>query len=449
MDIANENRQQQIFFGTLKKTSWDEIKKDIQAVNPLFYEAAEEALNLYKGTLYIASYPYGAPIIKEGVAYLPGRKELIVPITSVDVDPKIKADLSYSAMPVMMLLNKTAEIYVNYKTNIMPTRLFKAGELFGLFELFDKYIKAPITTLESYDNVSAGAHTLFMLPKISNIKGYTRLNKHYKLNLTPPNTLFDESKIFSAIVNRESPKEWQLKVLLFPQDLANKILTEKKYALLCKFLLQTAWQESHYIRNRLKHGILWKDFADSINNRNLKPKPRLFEVAKHLIDISSGDLPGFRPTELSNEAAPVKLIQQIFTTIYGLPHYYPTIMQPYHFDAALNKPVYYGLGIPTMLEAAIKTKELRSIMTDLRDLRRLLLTLQNAIDREVTFNHTTIQQTRFTFYHEEIDSYGEVLLAKKIPEEDDGFTACFTKEKDLQCCTRNSFMRGCIKISKE
>ena len=423
------------FQGTISQVKFLDIKN--QYASSLL-APFQQLKHLDKEPVLLVEYPYGCHIVKEGVLQLPDKNNKITSIRNGEFAPSIKNMLSYCSIPLALVLENTAEVFLEDTRKLISLRLFESGEHFGLFELFDteeKNIPAIAT------NIFSGARNLLMLPKISNRKGYQKLTDYYHDDFFIPNNYSEHYKVFSQLANLNGGiKQWHTKILFFPKVFVDKILHDKSLAELKHTLLAQAWKESYHLRAQPAYNIEWSHFLDAINKRNMKPRPALISVAKMLLEIATGELPGFRPTGLTSDTAPIQLMQEKICGVYGLESYIPTIMQPYHFNH--TKPVYYSIADSQNSH----DKYGPSRLTDLKELSKMFSTFKKYYAEKNEFVSNIFKKINIDFFHDE-ETRNEVFLSHDLPESDIAFKETFADNNGRIFCDKNAFVRGCIRIS--
>ncbi len=192
--------------------------------------------------------------------------------------------------------------------------------------------------------------------------------------------------------------------------------------------------------------LRWATFAEEIGNRNMKPRPYLVDMVRHLTYISHGATVAFAPA-INTSAIPLELIQKAYVEVYGLKNYLPTVMQPTKFNK--RHPVYCSLSMPTILESSPHVRNAPSIMDDARDIKRLTQIFTEAV---IKYHNITkddpIASTQYDFFHTEEDTYSEVINSTKIIEDDKRFSKFSEVFNDRKACSNSPFFRGCIRISQ-
>ncbi len=100
-------------------------------------------------------------------------------------------------------------------------------------------------------------------------------------------------------------------------------------------------------------------------------------------------------------------------------------MCPSYFSFEDPKPVYYSLQTPTLLESVPKSRNLTSIVDNVRELRELTKHfLAEAFDEHLKIANVSINEMisrlQFEFFHSEAYAYGEgIRPTKEMPEKDE------------------------------
>jgi hypothetical protein len=93
----------------VKLVNWEQVKSVVEKANP----ALAKIIDAWNPSfpLYEASYPYGAVIIKNGVFHLPLRNDSLARLQAREVPSALKDDLSYTSLPLGLVLNNSVEVY--------------------------------------------------------------------------------------------------------------------------------------------------------------------------------------------------------------------------------------------------------------------------------------------------------------------------------------------------
>ncbi len=412
---------------------WNEARELIKPVNQKLVEIIDK-FNPGKDFVFIkARYQYGDKILKRGELQLPTATGT-VPFQHHTIPAEIRKKLNYSTMPMGIILSKSIEVFFENEERTMPSKLFSTGTLFGLWEAFDP---EPSEFVKKVWNLSAGARTVFMLPKISDAISHNRLKRDYGIHTHPPKKLLDHHKIFADLARKQQEDNWYCDILFFSDKWLENKDDNFGYLKLHKYWLSEAWKQSFNCRNQMSYDVAWEDFAREIGRRNYKPGAYIINVIKHLLTIGEGIFPGFTPAIENNEdALPVNLIQEAYRKSYLLKHYEPIIMQPCHLREK-GEIAYYSLSLPTQLEYVHQAKSSSSIMTDMRELKTLMLILLESVKNKTA---------DFDFFHSEKDQFNEIRNASEIPDEDPRFLFKKNKDDNPWFCDNSPFWRGCVRI---
>ncbi|OJA00864.1 hypothetical protein BEV13_02065, partial [Rickettsiella grylli] len=396
-------------------------------------------------------YPYGSTLVNNGeLSVYSYVKKTNVSISLVN--SSLKDKLSYASVPLGLLLNKAIEVYCPFNKNrVIPLKLLMPGQLFGLQEIMQ--------TIYDYKekpnfSINSGARSIFLVPKIANKGGYSRLKKYLNMQLDPPISLSDHWGIFTSISNHPNYiNQWNNQVLFFTKSWFEEVnCTNPNWFPFFNFLSKAYHNQlTPGYSNFYNFELTWQEFMTAIGCRNLKPRPYILSTAKHLLAIAVGLLPGFSSANLEQIIAPTKILKEIFIDIYKL-KYLPTIMHPSYFNIQKNTPLYYSLSFPSILEGLPMNKEPRDILTDQRELKILFDTIKNNSSHYKQKFPRICQlfdTVNYNFYHNNIDAYKEIGIALEITKgaSDLLWDQSLFPNKDF--CYTSSFLNGCIKISKK
>jgi hypothetical protein len=426
--------------------SWQEVSSDVKKINPLLFDIIEQFGPSKKLRLYKVRYPYGAKIVDNGQFNCLSERGELLSINHECIAEQIKKDLTYRTIPLALVMYNSAEVFIKDEQRVVPMRLLKSGELFGVFEI----IESPNDEgTASVTNVSSGARSAFLLPKISDSLCHKKLVNELGLSSSLPNGLADHGLIFAEVGSHpDFVGQWYSEILFFSKDWFEERNNNAGWVRFTKQLYEIGWYQSQYWRNQTTFGLLWKTLISAIKRKNIRPRPYLVDTVKHLIFVSTGAIPGFSTSEVDQEALPAKIIQDLYIKIYGLKSHFPIIMIPHHFlPKDVDSSVYYSLSYPTLLETSLNPKQAPTIIEDLRDIKQLIALLDNEFDVEVKILHNVIQGINFDFYTCEQDIQGKINSSTDLPRIDKLF--CGNNANcDRTFPYTSPFLRGCIRISK-
>lgn len=182
--------------------TWKEARKKVLRVNPNLAELIDELDPGPEYKLYLCRYPYGAEVAKHGEFFLPTVDGSLVSFDDPSIDPKLKADLDYNnnSNPISLVLNKAFDMHIMLEDRIVPFFIFDEGSLFGLWRILDKIIHGGSPHVPVFTwSMTAGARSIFMLPKISEAIAHSKLKQALRVTVDKPNSMLDHWKVFRSI----------------------------------------------------------------------------------------------------------------------------------------------------------------------------------------------------------------------------------------------------------
>lgn len=433
---------------TIQATTWKKVRDRVAKVNPEFAAAVDSVSPNDSYELYSVKYPFGAMIFDAAVLNLPNNANQLVPLTHHTIPTKLKEQLSYRTIPMGIILSGGGEMHAAIKDRLIPLLVHLEGGLFGVWEAFDP----PNSYLVKLSwNVSSGARSLFMLPKITETSGYQRLQKEFSGRIKPPSQLKDHWKVFKELTQSQSfPVPWDSEILFFSKKWFNQLQKENVWPTLQNYLYKTVWRQSMFWRFLITFNLIWQQFALIIKRDSIKWGSYQLETLKHLMMLVAGALPSFTPADNAEKLAPINALQEIFVNVYGL-NYTPTIMVPYHFSIADKKSAYYSINEPTLIESVPKTREVLNVMEITKEIKALLEEFKQEIDADTlkmknTPLHELISTVNFSFYHTMQDSSNQLKLSHHLPQDDPAFLSISKKYGERPFCGSSSFLRGLVTI---
>lgn len=397
-------------------------------------------------TVLKVSYPFGARIFDKGVFYLPTKSGDVMPLSDKRVPDSIKKQLGYSAFPFGMALSHGIEVYAELGDRIFSVAYFNEGLHLGIFET---YVAA------SPFSVSAGAHSLLMVPKIANAGKYKNLKK-YGVTIAPPLAPMEQFKTFVQIANHKNfPEPWTCEVLFFTAPWHQKMMTDKKWREFNCFLVHRTLDHARYARSKMLLDFLWEPFSRFLTSKRIKPNTYLTDVVKHLALVAAGILPAFSPST-DDQAAPISGLMKVYLEDYELRTYAPTFMQPHHFSPeGSGQPVYYAMQIPTYLESIPQHRTSVSTRADLVDLIQLMdmfireLLHSKFHQGETSVIYEKLNNVQFDYFHSDPSLDEGIYPSSDLSKEDPRLMYVPNAREKREFCDTSSFARGCIRISKK
>lgn len=428
---------------SLREVSWNEVKDKIAQINPSFYETMSNiAPHHPNAKLYIASYKFGDLIVNDGITQLPINDQLI-PLNHSDLPEPFKTDLVYSRMAAGMLLNKTAEIFINFETRVHPINLFSKGNVYGLWELFDQQDSLYYRRIW---HIAAGSRTLFLVPKVMDHASHHRMQRLLHLDDATylSNNMYHQGQLFKNIAN--SPyfnNDWRCDILYLSKNWF-KDLGQKEWQQFHYTCLKYDWEKSNHLRNKTTFELIWQLLTQSQAEIRLKANLYAFESIKHLISIAIGASIAQRPLSTTDEtSAPISIIEQAYLEVYKLKHYIPTILGPTLLEKNCKDPVYYSFMLPTLL-ALSPEHNFRNTLEDERNIKSLLEHLQKNLVNHTEVLYRFVENVEFTFFHYEKDPLYDIKASKELIQYDSRFNTYSDKNREF--CENGPFVRSCVRI---
>ncbi len=351
---------------------WSQARVKIREVNAEFVDLVDAIGPDDSFTIFFAKYPYGSQILKNGKMYFPSKHGPLIGFHDARMDPRVREMLGYAyeTNPVSMVLEKSLDLYIPTEDRNVLFGLIEPGVLFGVWHLFERLSGQSMTfTPVSIWDMTAGARSIFALPKLSDAVAFQRLQHQFDLEMDPPQNLEDQWNIFKAIANHPKFEEpWMLEIAFFPVKWAEAIHLPKWYALKDHAAYQ-AWRGSSFWRNQFCWDLT---FSRIQGNREIKPAPYFSDIVAHLFALSAGAAAGLRPMTTS-KAAPIKGLMRALESIYRTP-YAPILMGPDNFSVfdPNATPIYYSYQYPTAIKLSEAPNVRHSILDKLYHTRALL-----------------------------------------------------------------------------
>lgn len=433
----------------LQEVQWQDIRKKVQTVNPDLASVIDAFDPPPEYTFFIARYSYGSYIVKDNCLQVANAQGDLVPLTDNSIAKTTQKKLHcHAGMPVGVMLSKSIELFQAHEGKDLSFSLYTPGKVFGLWRSLDNdpsYHSSPLW------NITAGARSIFMLPKLTDSNSHRKLKQAFGIKTPPPKQLDEQWPIFTAISQHpDFPQPWHSELLYFSEKWLQPQLENPRWLRFHHYLLNTAWQNTAFWRNQ----FFWDYIFSCIQaNRNLKPNPYLADTTKHLFTIGIGASPGFAVAK-DDIGAPITGLQQVYLDIYGLKNYAPTLMHLCSFDMYhADAPVYYSLQLPTTYEFSPKSRSLTSTMADLREIKHILQSSISELkaDQLKLQNHPMQQLANlveFDFFHSEDDKYGEIRPTNDIFSEDPRLVAQQKQYPERGFSDNSPILRGCIRIAR-
>ena len=431
----------------LQLLTWKDVRTDTMRVNPALAEEIDKLSPDDSFKIVKARYRYGQEVLKNGVLCLPDQDGYSRERSADEIHPEIRAALFSNdpnfSMPMGLTLNNSMELFLSFNNRIIPFSIMYPGKIFALWGVLDLGHSYQAGQIWS---INAGARSVFILPKISEITSFWRLKKEFGLKEEMPRALEEQWNIFAELAQRQTKDPWQLEVIYF----SKKWLEQKSgsWELFRSFLMTTVWNSTGFVRNNIIFEFI---FSSARQSKKLKLDPYLADTIKHLYGINSGFYPGFVFAD-DDMLAPINFLQKVFASIYEL-KYAPTFM---HLDylGRTNKDCYYSLQLPTLVEFAPKN---RTETTNILGLHQINTTIQQFFSYIIKDRPDLHQGPIFDwvknahpiYFHYRPKKFTDTILSTHLlPKFDKTLKLSLQKYRKLPFCDASIFLRGCIQIKK-
>jgi hypothetical protein len=434
------------------KVTWSEIRSKVIEVNPALAEVVDAREMPPGAALYRARYQYGQKIANKGALNLPTKDGTVVNLHSDIVPHELSNDLSYSSLPIGVILTNTAEVFREVgNKRVLPLAFFEPGVPLGLLETLEPPGSCCVRNVW---DVIAGARSIFMLAKISDGLAHKKLQRETGITTPQPKEMFDHFSVFRDLHKSDAIKEkWETEVLFFSKVWFEEKPNDVGWLKFFYFLHHYLFSFSGYSRNKPTIDLIWDGFCEELMQTNQQPQPHIYETVRHLFAMACGAVPGFSPA-ISDNAGPVSYIQDIYYEIYGLDKA-PTIMSPKHFSlSSSHQPVYHSINLMTRFRSIPKKRSKVSLSQELHQIRSLIEYFyvsfyDGKLELGNTWFQKVIDSVRFNYFHiEPSDSVG-ILDPAVMPESDRNLILVNNEISNLPFKYDSQFLRGCIKISKK
>jgi hypothetical protein len=303
--------------GPLEQLSWDAFKNSPAggsiasvsplldaALNDLFHETHDKPI-LWKGT-----YGYGELIVEDGQLRLPREidNEVRRRFDNTFWKRRVAVRQAPRRCPLGLVLSKSVEVFLpqaipeTLKAKIpniqtWPLQMISTGDVFGVFELLDRYTGLPPAPLDAY-SISAGARSI----QIATTGSYYRvLSGHASRQRAPARPTTESHSdpshfklICDYVTSRQIP--WTTEILFFPPWLFEST-TDPQSSELLSLLFRRGWIQSTHTRRSALHRA-----------------SRAAAIVSHLENLRSGYLPAFLSSApLNDVAGPFNQVRPLFT----------------------------------------------------------------------------------------------------------------------------------------
>lgn len=436
----------------LQTLTWAQARDRVSLVNKELAEIIDELNPDDSYVLYHASYKYGDEILVDGKMHYPTNDSDLVLFNDPSISKKIRSDLGYikETNPMTLVLKNDLELFIPMSDRIVPFSLLKEGALFGVWGVLEHLKqKFLFSTPIPIWSMTAGARSIFALPKISEMGAFSRIKKAYNVNQDVPKSLYDHWDVFRKIANDSAFKQkWDTELLFFSKKWVDSI-HDDVFQKLKFYISSIAWAGSDFWRNQFSWDLT---FTHIQAKRGLKPCPYVADIVNHILAMSVGAVPGLSPL-LDDATAPVKGLIEVLEDTYGS-RYAPIIIGPKHFSIfdKTSASIFYSFQYQTALRLSQKSSSRSSILTDMYNVHSLvekyIYEIQNSdLKIEDTALYELAKTVKFNFYHYSAENYSNIIDSNNVLDTNLQFQNALKLCKVQQFPKNAPFLNGCIEIS--
>ncbi len=439
----------------LVKVYWRNVRDRVAKVEPTFAKIVDELEPDDSFPLYLAYYPYGALIGDTESQLYPTQDGKLYRLTDNNVPSSVVQDLGYGygSSPLGIVLEKQFELFIDLKHKgiSVPFGVYGPGDIFSFYTNLTKREKYQYSTNTVLTSAS-GVRSVFMLPNIGCATNHSNLQRDFNIKNPAPKSMYDHWHIFKNIINSDIiNSDWRMCVLYFSEKWINQLQDNKAWAYLKAYLHELAWKRSQYTRSQDDYDLAFSVIQEK---RNLKPNPYLVDTARHLFKIILGHAPGYAPA-CEDEALPLEIIQQVYTSSYGLKKYIPTVIHPvsFNFEKDIN-PIYYSLQHPSTYVFAPKSRKVFSKLFEMRELEYIMHVYFEELAKKNSFCSDSIlcevvKHIELNYFHNEVDRHKIVRPSAEILQLDNRlkYTSKNFQIENAMFASDAPFVRGCISIT--
>lgn len=420
--------------------TWKEVRQKIAEKQPKLYSVVENLSPPDHFKLYLARYTFAEKIIDNGKLQLPKNVDPMLEKTT-------KEQLSYSAMPISLLLDRSCELYHETPDGIASLAVMKPGDIVGLYDMLETqgmpFFRQGMTLV-------SGVRSMFMLPKVSDTNGHGRLRKDYGFDLPSPKNLQQQWPIFAELAKQTADVEpWCSELLLFGQDWYEHLKFDQNWLNFQVLLYEMAWQEAKHNYAHLSHKIMWESLSKELSKNGVKVEPYLLETARCIVNIGLGYGLGFKVADSSNQQAPTDLIQQAYLDSYGLKTYAPLLMVPSYFEnTSADERIYYSLQFPNALISTPRVNNTSNVIAKLRELKNIFQFIQTQFHAEDPVLDEKLKQFTIKLFHSDADPSDNICCSSEVLAQDKLLQKMLATYPERSFPETATFFRGALGIEK-
>ena len=429
------------------RVTLDEALKRLRKANPKLATIIEEISPNKEFRLYCGEYPFGENFVQQGKFYIPIEGRLLN-LAHPDMPTQYVKDLSYNVgtNPTSVILENSLEVYMSHRVTKVPVTIATVheGGVISVARVLARSIPHQPAFLW---NLSAGARSLFLLPKISQKRKYRSLRSSLGIDTEIPKNTLEHIHIFKKIFAHDCIKPWNTKILFFAKKWFEHLedpawIKFKVYLLEC---LRNSFEP-------LGSMSIWDMVISLIlKEKDIRPNLYIINTVKHLLMIAAGIIPGIAPA-IDEKSGPISELQKIFSEYYKI-DYIPTILSPTYLNmySSTSQPILYSLQHPNLLEDAPRKKDNSSLISETYDVASLLEKVLSSLKHsDYNLQETPLydipRRTSIEAFHPEPSEYSKIKTSKVITAEDSRFTKTLHKCTQTEIAENSSIFKGCFRL---
>lgn len=436
----------------IESMTWHDARDTFFGLNEKLFSLIEKISPDDSFKLYKIRYPFGATILDHGTFCVPNPHGEIVPVTDHSIDKETCSDLLYNlnSNPVGMALVNTAEIYLEANSHtVIPYLKLMPGNLIGSWGVLDAMCNHRSYHPETIWNMSAGARSLFMLPKIGNKTFHKNMQREYSIQHPVPKTLREQWCVFKELIAKTSAaKSWYFEIIFFSKKWFS-CLRDPLWQDFYTYLLEAAWCGSAYLRNQSFWNLI---FSLVRKEQKLAPNSYINDIVKHLCGLACEKALGFAPA-IDNTDAPISTIQDIYVNgSYKLKDYLPVLVAPRLLDR--SRPVYYSLNNITAMEFSEYQNKRNNLFQSIEQVKKAVDAFIKGIRlSKLNLNsshfYENLSNTTFEYFNDHVVPSSGIQPVKALFEQDKDFNKVLISTKNKLLPVKGNFVQACIKLSKK
>ncbi|MDF2691372.1 MAG: hypothetical protein K0S29_1227 [Gammaproteobacteria bacterium] len=434
----------------LEKLYWRDVKAEIFTLNQELATVIDSINPPDDCCFYRANYRYGDEFLRSGEFILPPKDGQQMSFFSAEIPRELQFEIGYNLgnHPTYLVLKNTIEAFIEINGTAIPTYILYPGDLFGVSVVLagPPSEELDLTPAKSIWEMTAGARSTFLLPKISDAFGHKKIEKHFNINVELPTDTFDHWRVFREIA-RKSNTNWSTQLLFFSRNWFKYLHTPEWEPLKLYFYKRYRELKSYWLN------IFPVDVTISQIHykKKIDPDTKVVDIIKNIFAVAGGELIGFQPA-IDEKLLPINAIQEAYVNIYKkLNGYAPIIMQPAYFRKFNKSPIYTSTNMMTIenLYQLLKVPRHGQLIAEVENIFAKYLSVieSGGINIDTPYLHDVAKSVKVDFFHYLAgDKEANIKNSMDIPMGDSNFE--LNKfPKSAKFAHAGKFIKSCIRIA--